>query len=136
MNKLIIIKGCSGSGKSSFAQFLVNSIHDSTFVEADFFMTDGKGDYLFDAKRLGYCHEMCRNGVEFAMLAKKGTIILSNTTTTRVEMKPYLDLAAKHGYQVVSLVMEKFHSNHSLHEVPEAVLYRQRDNLLSNIKLL
>jgi predicted kinase len=54
------------------------------------------------------------------MIPKK--FFVTNTFTTEKEMKPYLELAEKYDYRVVSMIIENRHGNDSLHGVPEFVM--------------
>ena len=135
--KLIIIRGCPGSGKTTFAEFIKRMCSSGSAVhyEADRWMIDNIGRYQFDAKRLGYCHSRCQNMVEEAMVAAIPVVIVSNTFTKVSEMKVYLDFAAKYGYSVTSLVMEKHHNNKDIHGMNEETLVRMENNLRQSIKL-
>ena len=118
MNTLYLVRGLPGSGKSTFAEKLaIFGIH----LEADmYFMKNGK--YEFDASKLHRAHEWCRNNVESIMLESGENIIVSNTSTTEKEMKPYLDLAGKYDYRVVSLIVENRHFGKSTHGVPDETM--------------
>jgi hypothetical protein len=53
-------------------------------------------------------------------------IVVSNTFTQEWEMQAYIDLASKHGYQVVSLIIENRHGNSNIHSVPVETLEKMR----------
>ena len=53
-------------------------------------------------------------------------IVVSNTFTQEWEMKAYMDLAAKYGYQVVSLIVENRHGNSSIHNVPDETIEKMK----------
>ena len=134
--QLIILKSVSGNGKSTLAKFLVNNLScKSDYFEADSYMVDENGKYCFKPENLGFAHNKCKNGVESAMLAEMPVIILSNTSTKIRDVQPYLDLAAKYDYKVVSLVLEKYHSNKDVHGLNEETLARQEANLKQSLKL-
>lgn len=133
---LIIIRGISGAGKSSFAQLLVNNFScKADYFEADKWMTDQNGNYQFNTANLGFCHDRCKYHVEQAMIFEKSVIILSNTSTSLKEVQYYLDLAAEYGYKVTSVVMEKYHNNKDIHGLNEDTLIRQEKRLRDSIKL-
>lgn len=62
-------------------------------------------------------------------------IIVSNTTTTEKELKPYIDLAEEYGYKVVSLIVENRHGNDSIHNVPQEIRDSQENRLRNSLKL-
>lgn len=97
-NKLYIIIGPSGSGKSTKAKTLAP---DCCICEADKFWLNCTGEYLFVPSLLGKAHSWCQSEVERLMNEGKSRIVVSNTSLTDKERKPYSDLAEKHGYEVV-----------------------------------
>lgn len=118
---LVVIRGVPGSGKSTLARKLVelaNLKGESVAgpFEADLYMVDASGEYRFDPKRLGYCHNQCLADVEGAMVAGKETIIQSNTNTMFKEMAPYLTLAERYGYEVQTIIVQGDFG--SVHGVP------------------
>lgn len=72
-------------------------------------------------------HRWCQDGVRECMELGHKNVIVSNTSTTEKEMKPYLDMAAKYGYSVTSLIVENRHGNVSIHDVPEETMQRMED---------
>lgn len=138
-HNLILIRGVSGSGKTSFAEFLIYHLlgdcTDSTMVCADSFFYDEEGNYNFDSSRLWEAHEWCRESVKNEMIEDEGDIIVHNTFTTQREIDPYIDLAAEHDYNVISLIVENRHGNKDVHNVPEDILDRQERRLRNSIKL-
>lgn len=98
--ELIIIRGPSGTGKSTLASHL-GGIQFHNWFEADMWMVDpDTGDYKFDRDRLGYCHNTCQRKTNAAMDQNQSPVIVSNTFITLKELKPYLELAEAFGYSV------------------------------------
>jgi NEDD4-binding protein 2 len=136
MKILILLRGLPGSGKSTFA----NYIFSNNIFEADQYFYDEDGNYNFDASKLYEAHKWCQLRVEHAMednLESNGMyfseIVVSNTSTTEKELEPYLELAKKYDYQVVSLIVENRHGNKSVHNVPEETIERMKQRF--SIKL-
>lgn len=129
---ITLVRGTSGSGKSSFVSSMIDD--RVTHLEADmYFMKDG--EYSFNASKLKQAHEWCQSTTEKEMLL--GTrIVVSNTFTTEWEMKPYLDLAEKHGYTVFTVIVENRHGNKDTHNVPEETRQKQAERLGKSIKLI
>lgn len=130
MRTLIILRGLPGSGKTSFANYMFSN----NIFEADQYFYDEEGNYNFDASKLGMAHKWCQLRVEQAMEDNKESngvyfseIVVSNTSTTEKELKPYLDLADKYGYKVVSLIVENRHGNKSVHGVPDETIEKMRN---------
>ena len=133
---LILLRGLPGSGKSSFANLIWAS---QVICEADQFFYDKEGNYNFDVTKLGQAHKACQDKVEMFMRDNQNNhqfypeIVVSNTSTTEKELQPYLDLALRYGYIVVSLIVENRHGGQNVHGVPDEKLEQMRNRF--NIKL-
>lgn len=127
---LFIIRGLPGSGKSSFANHMWSSY---VICEADKYFYDREGNYNFDATKLYQAHMWCQEQVEIYMKDNDAVsqyypeIVLSNTSTTEKEMQPYIDLAEKYGYKVVSLIVENRHGSKNLHGCSEETVEKMRN---------
>lgn len=140
MNRtLLIIRGVSGSGKSTFANLVSSYCKDEimhSIHTADDFFIDNQGNYNFDVQKLGKAHEWCINSVKIAMdFFGRPLVIVANTSTTEKEIQPYLDLAKQYEYNVVSIVLENRHGQPNIHSVPEETLIKQETRLRNSIKL-
>ena len=134
-NTLYLLRGVSGSGKTSLAYTLEFSLEDSKAISADEYFYRS-GEYLFDASLLGEAHQQCQLSTKSHMEEDYSNIIVHNTSTSDKEIQPYLDLAEKYNYKVVSLIVENRHGNKSVHSVPDLVLLRQAGKLRESIKLI
>ena len=67
------------------------------------------------------------------MIKNEPNIVVSNTFTTEKELQPYLELAMKYDYKVVSLIVENRHGSQSIHNVPEETLVKMKNRF--SIKL-
>ena len=125
---LILIRGVSGSGKTTFVEEFIENVSLSIATD-DFFVLDGV--YTFDHNYLAEYHQRCIDSVESEMESPSTegycNIVVHNTFTKEWEMKAYFDLAEKYGYNVYTLVMENRHKSDSTHDVPEDVIQAQRD---------
>ena len=99
MKTLYLICGPSGSGKTTLANKIKKEKNIANHFEADQWMVDLYGNYLFNPKRLGYCHAECQKSTEESM-QRGEDVIVSNTTLAKKEAKPYIDLSKKYGYNV------------------------------------
>ena len=113
MKELFLLRGLPGSGKSTLAESLGGS-----HMEADKYFTY-EGKYEFDVTKLKDAHDWCQNAVRVFMENKSKRVVVSNTFTQEWEMKPYFELAEKHGYKVYSLICENRHGGINEHGVPE-----------------
>lgn len=130
MSNLYLIRGLPGSGKSTFAETLVNSV-GGVWFEADHYFIEG-GVYKFDPAKLHTAHLWCRRQTEEAMGFARN-IVVSNTFTTEKELMPYILLAGVYGYKVTTLVVENRHGNDSVHNVPEETMVKMKQRF--SIKL-
>jgi NEDD4-binding protein 2 len=94
--ELILMRGISGSGKSTIAKSLVGD--GKIFSTDDFFMQGNR--YVFEPKNIGANHKLNQSRTEEAMKQGTSPIIIDNTNTESWEMKPYVLLADKYGYSV------------------------------------
>lgn len=129
--KFIIIRGVSGSGKSTIAKSLINSIENhnmrTVWAEADHFFTDFiTGEYNFDPRFLNQAHRTCmqkiENGLEDDLV---GLVIVSNTFTTKKELKPYFELAQK--YEIKPQVITVQANFGDVHNVPPEVVQKMKE---------
>jgi predicted kinase len=141
MNKnLYIVRGLPGSGKSTLALSLVDG-HDFLICEADkYFIDKETGEYKFDATKLRFAHDFCRNTVEQYMKDNQvndhfySKIAVSNTFTQEWEMKPYMDMAKDWGYRVFSIIVENRHGGVNQHGVPDEKLQQMNDRFEIKLK--
>lgn len=89
MKTLYIIRGVSGSGKSTYALTLWQQTGFS-INEADQFF-EGHSDYLFEPKLLPYAHQRCLAETAWCIYHEQGAIV-SNTFTTNWELEKYFKL--------------------------------------------
>ena len=122
MNKnLIILRGLPGSGKSSFAKVI-----DGVICSADdYFIRNG--EYIWSANLIGDAHAWCQRKCQRYMNIGVSKIVIDNTSTTEKELKPYMDLAKKHGYKVFSVIVENRHGGINTHNVPQDTLNRMKN---------
>jgi predicted kinase len=125
MQKLYIIRGLPGSGKSTHAQKIVSTdpSHIKHF-EADMFFTDGVGEYKFIPEKINIAHQWCQNMANYA-LRDGYSVVVSNTFSQLWEMRPYIDMAEY--YQVPVEVMTMLGNYGNIHDVPGTTIDRMRN---------
>ena len=126
MKTLILLRGLPGAGKSTLAKIL-GFKQNHNWVEADMYFTALDGTYHWKSDEAHIAHNWCRNQVEVMMTREIEKICVSNTFTRESELKAYYTLAEKHGYNVVSLIVENRHDGVNQHDVPEATLEKMKN---------
>jgi NEDD4-binding protein 2 len=135
MNICKIMRGCSGSGKTTYIK---NHFPKATvFSSDDFWMKDGK--YCFDIKKLGEAHawnlRRFINAVQMTDTDPSDRIlVVDNTNTTIAEMAPYYAVASVYGFdtEIISLdVDEDVAHPRNQHNVPQATVHAQRRNFVA-----
>ena len=121
--KLILIRGISGSGKTTYAKKLMNEDPSLSHYEADMYFLDQNGKYNFDPKKLPEAHAWCINETENDLSNNK-SVIVSNTFTTKWEIQKYIDLGEKYGATVVIKKATGKYKN--LHGVPEEAIKKMQ----------
>ena len=98
-NRLILMKGLPGSGKSHTAAKIAASLPDCVVFSTDeFFMKDGV--YTFQRKFLGDAHHWNQMRFQRAVENLTPNIIIDNTNVTISELKNYSDYAHYQGYDL------------------------------------
>ena len=133
MNKLILVRGIPGSGKSTYARSLLEKNSEYVHFEADMWF-ERNGKYEFDAKKLGQAHEWCRTQTEDALRAGK-TVIVSNTFTTIKELVPYFKIS--HDVLGTPPAVHTCEGEfESIHDVPQHKIKQMRERFVSDISEL
>jgi len=125
---LLIVRGASGSGKTSFANLLVDhSPPDQVrHFSADDYMVNENGEYDFDFNRLDYCHRRCEEDT-FDSLSNGVSVVVHNTFTRESEIIPYKEIAERTGARFISVIIENRHESSSVHAVPEQTVMKQAE---------
>lgn len=115
--KLILIRGLPGSGKSTLAEEI-----DGRHIEADqYWMVSGQ--YIFDANKLHQAHNWCQMEC-LHHLQRHHDVVVSNTFTTKKELKPYFEIAKQ--FNIVPIVIHCQNNFGNIHNVPEETLKKMR----------
>lgn len=94
-----IIRGISGSGKSTYARIIVDKNADCDICSADdFFMEDG--EYKFNPSLIAQAHARCMERFIKMLDGEVDQIIVDNTNTRYWEFKNYIHVAHLAGYAV------------------------------------
>lgn len=117
---LVIVRGLPGSGKSTFAHLI-----SDTVFEADQYFTDADGNYNFNIDKISEAHNWCKAQVTDAMIQQLPMIVVSNTFCRKWEMIAYVQLAKVYGYTVTEVTMTQ-PLRESIHGVPEEVMERMK----------
>ena len=133
--KLVLIRGLSGSGKSTLLNLFNQQINTQidTFVSADDYFYNTKGEYLFVQEYLPNAHLHCQNRVrqEFKEGLCKG-IAVHNTFSCRWEMEPYIKMAYEFGAQLIVIDLydggctDEELSQRNIHKAPLETITRMR----------
>lgn len=108
MKKVILMLGCSGSGKSFLATGLrLRYIHEKpnsvSIVSADHYFSPlsfGKAVYGWNPEYLKDAHSMCFRQFESALRAGIGCVIVDNTNLRYDSIEKYAEKAVTEGYAV------------------------------------
>lgn len=127
MTELIIIRGPSGTGKSTIARHL-GGIPKVNWFEADMFF-ERNGHYEFDGTKLGAAHRWCQDNVR-ANLEDGTETIVSNTTISVSEINDYIGIAEEVGATIRIIRTPRPWNldqirDRNTHNVPAKVLKRQ-----------
>lgn len=116
MCDLIIVRGLPGSGKSTLAKQLAAGHYGPCHFEADmYFHINPEGTYKFNPALLSKAHEWCKDQVKNS-LKVNGFAVVSNTFTTKKELRPYFELAKEMNANVQVITCQGNFQN--VHNVP------------------
>jgi len=98
LRRVIVLRGLSGSGKSTVTKNLVAGEPDAVVVSSDdLFMVDG--EYQFDFDKLNEAHNSCFRDFMAAIEVGAPLIIVDNTNSRALEMAPYMMAGRAYGYE-------------------------------------
>ena len=127
---MIIVRGVPGSGKSTYAKKLYDSLtssgHKVKHFESDSFWINAYGEYNFNPMLLDTAHRTCFNNTFFALAGDADFVIVSNTFTREGDLMEYIDKARKLGIHVTVYRMDNNFG--SIHGVPEETMEKMRRN--------
>ena len=123
---LYLIRGIPGSGKSSFAETLLQAGVVQYHFEADQYFIDETGMYNFNPANLHLAHKSCYTRTKH-FLGCNFSVAVSNTSTTEKEVQTYKELAEELGCNFVSVVVEHRHEGTNLHNVPAEKIQQMKD---------
>ena len=123
--KLYLIRGLPGSGKSTFAAELAQSL-GCDHLEHDQYLYTEEGEYLWTERRMRYAYMACLRDTE-ATMERKEPVVVSNVFPVARSMKRYKALAEKYGYRVTYIVVENRRGGVNIHNVPQESLDNMRE---------
>lgn len=97
MKEVIIVRGCPGSGKTTF---LAREYPAAFVCSAVNFHTDSNGQYKFFPKGVSDAHKYCQNAFLAALQNQLPLIAVDNTNIKSWEFEWYIETAEKYGYKV------------------------------------
>lgn len=115
---LYLIRGVPGSGKSTFAQSLLDSRLVQRIYEADDYFTQN-GVYQFDPTQLEAAHNQCKRNTWLA-LYEGISVAVSNTSCAEWEVEIYAKIAQGTEANFVSIILENRHEGKNIHGCPDA----------------
>lgn len=139
MAKMYIMRGLPGSGKSTLAQRVAKDNDAAIHSADDWFVRDGK--YKYNPDHIGVAHMRCQHYVKQACKAGRN-VVVDNTNVTWSEVRVYVEIAKKFGYEVEIVIPNwtpdlqdehgrwnlEFLRGRSLHGVPFEVLVKMNES--------
>ncbi|PZO47430.1 MAG: hypothetical protein DCF15_19040 [Phormidesmis priestleyi] len=124
---LYIVRGISGSGKSSLGRSLTR--YSVAADEYPGLYVDGE----YQLTKQTESHRWCEAQVKQWMSQKKCAIAVCNTAVKRKYYQAYIELALSHGYTVQIIACEAViqasgMTAKNIHGVPDSILERQQQN--------
>lgn len=127
--KVYILRGISGSGKSTFAKEALQHLNaeyiTAVVCSADHYMVDADGRYRYDASKLAQNYERCRGAFLDCIAHQTPRIFVDNTHTRVWEFENTIKIAEMFGYEVNVLRFTtpvRIAAQRTVHAVPFEVL--------------
>ena len=98
---MFIMRGLSGSGKSTIVEALQKTYPEHCVCSADDHFYQQDGSYKWVKTELEAAHKECQSKAEAACKADTSVVIIDNTNVRRWEIKFYVNIAATYRYTVV-----------------------------------
>lgn len=135
-----IMRGISGSGKSTYAKTLARTAHDAGLLPIicsadDFFI--GAGGYKFDIEKLGEAHQWCMRRFLTSLQDKVDPVIVDNTNINLEDLAPYVAVGQALDYNVEIIQVNtppEIAAGRNVHGVEEKHVYGMHKRL-THIKL-
>jgi len=129
MTKVIILRGCSGAGKSTYIKNAYNpELIREVFSADHFFMKNG--EYKYDPTKIGEAHSVCMrkflSSAHAVSLYIGDLLIVDNTNISVAEIAPYVAVASAYGldHEIVTLDCPPERAT-NVHGVPPAQVKAQ-----------
>jgi tRNA uridine 5-carbamoylmethylation protein Kti12 len=122
--RIVVLRGISGSGKSTVARQLAANEPGAIIVSADDYFETPEG-YKWAADKLNAAHGQCFRLFMAAIQADAPLIVVDNTNQTALEISPYMLAAQAYGYEsaIVDVRCDpKVAAVRATHGVPESVI--------------
>jgi predicted kinase len=126
VKKVIVMRGCPGSGKSTYAKTL-----NGLIFSADQFFETYEG-YKFDASKLSEAHGSCLREFTYSVVEEWGLLIVDNTNINVQEIAPYIALANAFGFDHEILTLNtnpETSAEQCVHGVPAKKVRQMYENL-------
>lgn len=139
MKSVYILRAVPGAGKSTVAdeihEAMTKSGRTALICCADDFHIDLDGNYNWSIDTVGHGHLWCKREFEEALQEGIDCIIVSNTNVITKDVTHYRNLAIEHGYMVFVLVVENWHNGKDVHNVPDEIKVKMKDQLVNSMRL-
>jgi len=133
----LIMRGISGSGKSTIAEHLSQKFTRSRIHSTDSFHVQDD-TYRFQPERLGEFHQANQLAFSQSIKEKVPLVICDNTNLASREYQPYIQAANQAGYRVVvALIVEDaaVAGPRNNHRVPQKTIEKQLKRLEANPRI-
>ncbi|XP_066945759.1 NEDD4-binding protein 2-like [Macrobrachium rosenbergii] len=137
---IVLMRGLPGSGKSTLAREIKG--FSGIVLSTDDYFIDKKGRYVYEPSKISEAHSWNKNRARKMLEEMRSPIVIDNTNLQVWEMKPYVQLALHHGYEIDILEPEtswKFNvkelARRNSHGVPKDKIKEMRERYEKNVEI-
>jgi predicted kinase len=117
--RLFLIRGLPGTGKSTSAKALVAGGVADVHLETDQYFVGPDGVYKWDVAKIKEAHQWCFDSARKALAAGKN-VVVSNVFSLASYLDPYIEAAMAVGAEIQ--VVHMVRKGQNVHNVPQATL--------------
>lgn len=122
--KLVILRGFPGDGKSELAKSIAEDFDNFVHVENDQFLINENGVYVYTEERRKVAMRKCHSEVEKQLIVGNN-VVVSNCFLTNSGVNIYSNLGLKYDCEIMVICCVGNYRN--IHQVPQSTIKKMKE---------